>query len=424
MGNYLTTTTIEENDNDYEEEDEEETKGIPKSSELFIQHLHDNTSKVVIVNYIKDKEVYIEHAKELLLHRINENTNKIGINNNNNNNENTNKIDNDNKSNINVNNDIVEKRYIALEDLHMNIFADAFTSIDNLPSKNFIKENTYIEISTVQLEYLPKISMLDYIKHYNIFQQEKKILMNEHKSSILNFQQMYIKKTESLLLLSSSRYENISLDDTCNKLHKSEITNLFDDYQNNGIKATQQLRSSFITDLVKSHNHFISNFMWRQYTPEIRELYKTRELSVPFGYVGQHVKIVTPKNNINTTNDTYNKYILCNDLFYNVDYTLNQLKLIVIDNNIQNIEHYRLAQYKIFFWYYDKDQMQMIFGTYEFEWINQIYKFYLQQDNNNNNKGGIYYLIKYEIPLFEDFLFHILPPYAKNLVNQNLYIVL
>lgn len=181
------------------------------------------------------------------------------------------------------------------------------------------------------------------------------------------------------------------------------------------IDTIKETRQEFINQQIQLHGKFQNQFLWRKYVPELKIEYQA--YIIPFGYLGLDFKIVDDQHTYDYHKNK--KCILKSEIFYEVYYDLTRLRILIIDNN--NIKHLDIANYQILYWYYDPLDMQFVFGNYEFKFEDKKYKFYLKNNSASTSKKT--YIQFYEIDEFEDFLFYILPLYAKQLVKDKMLVI-
>ena len=427
---------------------------IPSSSQLFVQNFYP-THKAVIINSIpiEEQEDYQNHVSFYIAHL----------------NNNATELDDNADDNSNVNLTLMKSN---------NIMANAYTK----PVETD-KEQSYIEVSRVYLECLPKISMIkiiNQIKNYkanagtavagtavagtavpcNPASDEKEgwkgrspsgrspststlqeiifIFLNDVNPNVDDKKNKIYKLLDKLVI-----YNHPILNQKMNEFHYKELEYLCN---NEGEEKALEHRYS-LTNMYKPKTHLsafeIQNgyngynfphkshsfFIWRLYTSELFEVLNKQIMNHqignhPFGYVGTNVKIIKSNNKHYNKHkdDTYIRYIRQGEQFYEIYCDLNNLRIIIIDNDYDPKSNNSLRGYKLLYWYYDTEKMQKIFGTFLFEWQDLEYKFSIINYDITNKKTT--FIQHHSVKTFHEFIFFILPTFAKKLVKNNLYIVI
>jgi hypothetical protein len=412
---------------------------IPSSSQLFVQNFYP-THKAVIINSIEDKEDYQNHVSFYIAHLNNNTVNNTELND-------DNDDDDNNNNNINTNSTLMKSN---------NIMANAYTKPVDID-----KEQSYIEVSRVYLECLPKISMRTIMNQIKLYKQNKQNNSNNsdvwkgRSPSVQEIISIFLDETISNLADKKARifklldklviYNHELLNQKMNEFHYKELEYLCSNNEEEEQKALQYRYS--LTDIYKPKSHLsaleIQNgydgynfphnshsfFNWRLYTPELFEVLNKQIVNHqagnhPFGYVGTNVKIIKSnhKHYQKYKDDTYIRYIRQGEQFYEIYCDYNNLRIIIIDNDYDPQSNYSLRAYKLLYWYYDTEKMQKVFGTFLFQWQNSEYIFSIINYDATNQKTT--FIQHHSAKTLHDFIFFILPTFAKKLVKNNLYIVI
>jgi hypothetical protein len=399
---------------------------IPKSHQMFIQDLYVK-NKVVILDPIMNHVAYQQQTAQHIY--------KIQPN-----------VGDTTEFNINDSGNIVSDAPLIMSS--NNILANVKTK----PVKNEgHNDQAYIDVGVSTIETLPKLNIqfLDHEMHdfrresllttrsyliHAVFgyldEKEKGRYTSVHRLWNLAKKDPRILKTTiqnnfmRKILNAQCHYDNVELDNRINKLHRTELQSIFQDKSNvdKAIKASSnnkrehshiiEYRKRFINEQVQIHKKFANRFQWRPFHLDYI-------VTKPLGYVS-NLKIINDNTTIKYNPDFYS-FIKRGNIFYEVEYDLENLRFIIIDNEIENRDHFEIAEHKIFYWFYNNDEMRFIFGSHEFDWIGDKYIFYLR--NHELSKKNIKNH-KYERESIIDFLLLILPTYCTKFIkDKKIYII-
>lgn len=307
-----------------------------------------------------------------------------------------------------------------------NTFANAYTRPIEAED-----ENAYIQISQVHMEYFPRLSITQLVEHADVMIK----LTTLHQRDAIEVK----RQVNNYLNTISTPYKYTKTNDEMNTFHRQElkiyVSSSSTDTNEKKEQDRDQDREAEVINyriqwLGKDIFHFQDClFMWTKYSASVYEQYKQKYASVdhikPIGYPTHRpvkiIKISDPKIYNQYKEDQYTILLKQTEYFYEL-YCDSNLRVIIMDNDMEDVNSYELRKYKLFYWYFDNKKHQRVYGTFVFDWINSQFVFSLIQSDLSTDKT--IYIQSYAVDTLDELLWCVLPDEdSRLLVKNNLYIV-